>query len=98
MTLFQKRVYETVKKIPQGKVMTYTQVAKKSGSKRAFRAVGNILNKNKDLNIPCHRVVRSNGKIGGYNLGQKKKASLLRKEGFLIKKGRIISLPFQSIS
>lgn len=90
MTYFQERVYKVVKKIPKGKVLTYAQVAKAVGSPLAFRAVGNALNKNPNLKaIPCHRVVRSDGKIGGWRGGTKKKAALLKKEGVLIKKGRL---------
>lgn len=68
-------------KIPRGKTLTYKQVATMAGSERAFRAVGNILNKNYDKNIPCHRVVRSDGKTGGYNRGALKKVSILKSEG-----------------
>lgn len=79
---FRNRVYKIIKKIPRGEVMTYKQVAEKTGCPRAWRAVGNILNKNKDKNIPCHRVIKSNDKIGGYKNGERKKISLLKKEGF----------------
>ena len=78
---FSERVYRVVKKIPRGEVLTYKTVAKKAGSSRAWRTVGNILNKNKNLKIPCHRVIRSDGKIGGYNRGINKKITLLKKEG-----------------
>ena len=79
---FSKKVYAVVKKIPKGKVMTYKQVAKAAGNERAFRTVGNILHNNPDLkNIPCHRVVRSDGKVGGYRYGTRKKMALLKKEG-----------------
>lgn len=78
---FRNEVYNVVKKIPKGKVLSYKQVAEKAGSPRAWRVVGNILNKNYNSNIPCHRVIRSNGKIGGYNKGKKKKLLLLKKEG-----------------
>jgi len=85
-TKFQKQVFKIVKKIPRGKVMTYGEIAWKSGYPKAWRAVGNILNKNKDSKISCHRVIRSDGEIGGYNLGKKKKLILLRKEGIKIKR------------
>ena len=91
---FQKRVLEVVKKITKGKTLSYKQVAILSGKPRAHRAVGNILNKNKDPKIPCHRVIRSNGKIGGYNKGRKKKEALLEKEGMLIKKRRAVLYKF----
>jgi O-6-methylguanine DNA methyltransferase len=61
--------------------MSYKEVAKAAGSPYAWRAVGNILNKNKNSKIPCYRVIRSDGKIGGYNQGAKRKITLLRKEG-----------------
>lgn len=80
---FKIKVLQIVKKIPLGKVLTYKQVAKLVGSPRAWRAVGNILSKNKNSQIPCHRVIRSDGKIGGYKDGQKKKIALLKKEGAL---------------
>jgi len=84
MSSFQKRVYEVVRKIPKGKVMTYKTVAKLAGFPRAWQAVGNVLSKNRDLKIPCHRVIRSDGKLGGYNRGVKKKRELLKKEGVRI--------------
>ena len=84
MSSFQKRVYEVVRKIPKGKVMTYKTVAKLAGFPRAWQAVGNVLSKNRDLKIPCHRVIISDGKLGGYNRGVKKKRELLKKEGVRI--------------
>jgi O-6-methylguanine DNA methyltransferase len=57
-------------------------VAKLAGRPRAYRAVGNILNRNRDKNIPCHRVIRSDGKPGGYNRGARVKKRKLRAEGF----------------
>ncbi|HEY9583903.1 MAG TPA: MGMT family protein [Candidatus Paceibacterota bacterium] len=83
MTPFSQKVYDLVKKIPKGKTLTYKEVAKLSGRPLAFRAVGNILNKNYDKEIPCHRVIRSDGKMGGYNRGNKKKVEILRMEGVL---------------
>ena len=71
--------------------MTYKEAAKLAGSPRAFRAVGNALNKNPDLKtIPCHRVVRSDGTVGGYKQGTNRKISLLSKEGVIIRKGRVV--------
>ena len=84
MTSLQKRVYEVVKKIPRGEVLTYKEVAEFSEHPFAFRAVGNILNKNRNSKIPCHRVVRADGQPGGYNKGVDKKLFLLRKEGVKI--------------
>lgn len=80
VALFSDRVRAVVKKIPKGKTRTYAQVAKFAGSPRAYRAVGNILNKNYDPMIPCHRVVRSDGTAGGYNRGAEEKRRLLEEE------------------
>lgn len=80
---FKQRVLQVVARIPKGEVLTYKEVALKAGSPRALRAVGNILNKNYDCNIPCHRVIRSDGKIGGFNRGEKNKLDLLKKEGYI---------------
>lgn len=80
MTLFQNKVYEIVRKIPEGETLTYKQVAILAENPGAFRAVGNILNKNYNPKIPCHRVIRSDGKTGGYNRGAKIKAELLKRE------------------
>ncbi len=80
MKTFREKVLEIVKKIPKGKTLTYAQVAKFAGSPRAYRAVGNILNKNHNPKIPCHRVVRSDGDVGGYNKGKDEKIRLLKEE------------------
>ncbi len=77
---FTECVRSVVAGIPRGKTLTYKEVAKRAGSPRAFRAVRNILNKNYDVDIPCHRVVRSDGTIGGYNRGAKQKKALLEAE------------------
>jgi len=81
MKSFSDKVYEVVKKIPKGKVLTYKEVAKRAGNALASRAVGNILNKNYNSKIPCHRVIRSDGKMGGYNRGVKNKIKILKAEG-----------------
>ena len=83
MTPFAQRVYAVVAEIPEGSTLTYKQVAELAGSPKAFRAVGNILNKNYDTNIPCYRVVRSDGSPGGYNRGEEQKKRRLRAEGVL---------------
>lgn len=80
MSKFQQKVYEVVRKIPKGKTMSYREVAEKAGFHRAWRAVGNVLNKNRNPKVPCHRVIRSDGKIGGFFEGTKKKIALLEKE------------------
>ncbi len=81
LTDFAKAVYDVVRDIPKGEVLTYAEVAVRIGRPNAVRAVGNVLNKNYDPTIPCHRVVRSDGKPGGYNRGTDKKIERLREEG-----------------
>jgi len=84
MTLtFKEQIYAVVRKIPKGKVLTYKEVARKVGKPKAYRAVGNILNKNRDPKVPCHRVIRSDGRIGGYRDGNNSKIKILKKEGYL---------------
>ncbi len=83
---FKEDVYKIVAKIPKGKLMTYAGVAKKAGYPGAARAVGTLMAHNYDPKIPCHRVIRSDGKIGQYNRGgPKKKRALLVKEGAIKK-------------
>lgn len=90
MKSFSEKVIAIVQAIPKGKVLTYSTVAKKAGSPNAARAVGAILKKNSDKNIPCHRVIRNDGLMGGYNglltkkPGVASKLALLRKEGVKI--------------
>ncbi|MBI2443966.1 MAG: MGMT family protein [Candidatus Magasanikbacteria bacterium] len=81
--LFGERVLKIIKRIPTGKTLSYSKVARRTGNPGAARAVGNILNKNYDPAIPCHRVIRADGKLGGYNRGVAQKKKLLRKEGAL---------------
>lgn len=81
---FKDKVFEVVKNISRGSTMTYAEVARRAGSPRAFRAVGSILKTNFDTNIPCHRVIRSNGTAGEYNRGAKNKLAILREEGVMI--------------
>ena len=86
MTPFAQKVLEIVKSIPEGSVMTYKAVAEASGYRNASRAVGSVLASNKDTSIPCHRVVRSDGKIGGYNgIRGKRKEILLGEEGYKVR-------------
>lgn len=78
MTPFAKKVYKVVLKIPLGEVRTYKWVAQKIGHPQAFRAVGQVLKNNPYLLIiPCHRVIKSNGSLGGYSRGVKTKRLLL---------------------
>lgn len=86
---FDYKCYELLKKVPKGKVVTYKEIAKKLGSS-GYRAVGNAMHKNNDLkNVHCYRVVKSDGTIGGYALGTKRKVELLRKDGILVVNGKI---------
>ena len=78
--MFREKVLRIVQKIPRGETLTYAEVARRTGNSKAYRAVGNILNKNFDPKIPCHRVVRSDGSIGGFNRGTLRKLSILKKE------------------
>ena len=83
-TQFQLKVWSYLKKIPKGKVKTYAQVAKAIGKPKAVRAVANAIGKNPfPPKIPCHRVIRSDGKLGGYSAkgGIKTKKKLLKNEG-----------------
>ena len=81
MSIFSEKIYSITKSIPKGQTLTYKQVATRAGNPNASRAVGNILNKNYDKTIPCHRVIRSDGKIGGYNRGSENKIKILKNEG-----------------
>jgi methylated-DNA-[protein]-cysteine S-methyltransferase len=84
-TQFQLKVWSYLKKIPKGKVKTYAEVAKAIGKPKAVRAVANAIGKNPfPPKIPCHRVIRSDGKLGGYSAkgGIKTKKKLLKNEGF----------------
>ncbi len=81
---FTEKVLEIVKNIPRGSVMSYGEIAKLSGLPRAARAVGSLMAKNKNKDIPCHRVIKSNGSLGEYNNVQgKSKRLLLIYEGYI---------------
>ncbi len=89
--VFFARVWEILSKIPKGKITTYGEIARKLEKPGASRAVGNACNANPFApRVPCHRVVASNGKIGGYAHGLKKKIVLLKKEGIRVKNGKIV--------
>ena len=82
MSEFRDRVLKLVTMVPKGKVTTYKELARAMGRPRAYRAVANALARNPfPIKIPCHRVVRSNGEIGGYRLGPRRKVRLLVDEG-----------------
>lgn len=82
---FSKHVLCVVQKIPRGKTLSYSEVAKRAGFPKASRAVGNLLAKNTNTHIPCHRVIRSDGKLGSYNqLLGKSKRKILEEEGVIL--------------
>ena len=86
-TKFQLKVWEYLRKIPSGSVKTYSQVAKGIGKPLAVRAVANAIGKNPYApRIPCHRVIRSDGSLGGYSGkgGIKTKKLLLKREGIML--------------
>ncbi len=86
---FAEKVYQVTKQIPRGKVASYRDIAHQLQCK-AYRAVGSALNKNPHAPIvPCHRVVNSDGNLGGFASGLKKKIKMLRKEGVIIEKNKI---------
>ena len=80
---FRERVLRIVADIPKGKTMTYGEVAALAGSPNAYRVVGSIMKHNYDPNIPCHRVIKSDGTLGQYNRGEARKKELLLQEGAL---------------
>ena len=89
---FNQRCYELLSQIPKGKIVTYKQIANTLNTK-AYRAVGNAMANNPNpITVPCHRVIKSNGLIGGYVFGTKKKINLLEDEGIIIKKDEIVDL------
>lgn len=85
MTMFSEQVHKVVKGIKKGEVMTYKDVAAAAGNPKAARAVANLMAKNYNLDIPCHRVIRSDGGLGGYNRGgETVKREILQKEGAIL--------------
>ncbi|MEK6825407.1 MAG: MGMT family protein [Nanoarchaeota archaeon] len=86
---FNERCYSLLKKVPKGKVTTYKALAHALGT-RAYRAVGNAMNKNPYApDVPCHRVVGSDGSLVGFASSLKNKEKLLKSEGVVIEKGKI---------
>ncbi len=82
METFTQKVKAVVRKIPKGSVLTYKEVAERAGNSKASRAVANIMAANYDPDVPCHRVVRTDGKLGGYNRGGiDAKRAILQAEG-----------------
>ena len=86
-TKFPLKIWDFLKKIPKGTVKTYSEVAEAIGKPLAVRAVANAIGKNPyPIRIPCHRVIRSDGSLGGYSGtgGVNKKKNLLKKEGIIV--------------
>ncbi len=79
---FKQRVLEAVAKIPKGEVRSYKQIATIAGNPKASRVVGNLMNKNRNPKVPCHRVIRSDGSIGGFAFGTQRKIEILAAEGY----------------
>ena len=89
---FDERCYDLLLKIPKGKVATYKKMAEALDTK-AYRAVGQAMNRNPNLvTVPCHRVVNSNGEVGGYAEGSARKIELLREEGVEVSENGQINL------
>jgi len=89
----EDKVYKKLLEVPPGMVTTYRELAMAVGLKNGQRVIGRIMNKNPyPVIVPCHRVINSNGKIGGYAWGEKIKTNMLSKEGVKIKNGKIIDL------
>ena len=87
---FNKRCYQKLALIPKGMISTYAEIAKSLNSK-AYRAVGNAMGNNPHpISVPCHRIIRSDGLLGGYALGINKKIQLLKKEGIKIKNNKVV--------
>lgn len=85
---FKPKVFSLVKKIPRGKVTTYKELAEALDT--SPHAIGGILPQNENIpQVPCHRVVKSNGELGGYKLGKEKKKDFLSKEGVKVVEGKI---------
>jgi methylated-DNA-[protein]-cysteine S-methyltransferase len=96
MTQFQSQCYEALKKVPPGKVITYAGLARMIGRPNAQRAVGSAMNKNPFApEVPCHRVVKSNGDLGGFSTNIRVKIKRLQEEGVLVSNNKIVD--FQSI-
>ena len=80
-TPFAEQVRDAVRQIPRGETKSYGEVSKAIGYPGAARAVGTVMRNNYDPTVPCHRVIRSDGSLGGYNRGTVHKQQLLEKEG-----------------
>lgn len=96
MKTFSEKCYELLRQVPFGKITTYKEIAEALGTK-AYRAVGNAMNRNPYSpadggDVPCHRVIKSNGEVGGFASGIANKIALLEEEGIKIKFGKVKNL------
>jgi len=88
-----EKIYKKLLQVPKGQITTYGELAKAVGLKNGQRVVGKVMNKNPyPVIIPCHRVVMSTGKIGGYAFGKNIKTNMLNDEGIKIQNGKIVDL------
>lgn len=93
LTSWEKKVLRLVSYIPEGRVTTYKELAGAAGDPLAARAAGNALNKNPySPLVPCHRVVKSDGAIGGFAGGRAVKKKWLEREGVPVKKGKVVGV------
>ena len=89
----EEKVYKKLLEVPKGKITTYRDLARAIGLKNGQRVIGKIMNKNPyPVIVPCHRVIKSDGKIGGYAWGEQVKAKMLSNEGIKIKNGKILDV------
>ncbi len=91
ITSFQKLVCAATARIPKGCISTYAEIARAIKNPKSARAVGNALNRNPYApDVPCHRVVKSTGELGGFAWGPGAKIKILKKEGIGIKNGKVV--------
>jgi O-6-methylguanine DNA methyltransferase len=90
MKNFKEKVWRACARVPRGRVTTYTEIARAVGAPRAARAVGNALNASPGMPyVPCHRVVKASGKLGGFARGSTEKKKLLEREGVKVIRGKV---------
>ena len=88
---FTDKCYELLAQIPPGRVTTYSEMARAAGNSKGARAVGNAMAKNPNApQVPCHRVVKSDGSLGGYAFGLARKVELLALEGVQVENGKVV--------
>ncbi len=89
---FLEQCYALLKQVPKGKITTYKAIAEALGTK-AYQAVGSAMHKNPHApQVPCHRVINFNGEVGGFASGTNTKIKLLKREGILIKDGKVMNI------